>query len=262
MPRVGEVDEARALAVKGLDEYVPVTFSQVMVAGISSQGVGAEMVERTVSFVDLAGFTALTEAHGDLDAVDVLDRFTGLARESLSPHDELVKSIGDAVMLASPGPGAAVAALAGLWERCSEASGFLLPRGGAHHGPALSRDGDYFGSTVNLAARVAGRASGGQVLVTSAVADAARARGLQVTGLGPARLRNVAEPVMLFEIRLGAAGHSGLIDPVCRMRVEPETAAGWLCHEGQRFWFCSMPCVAAFAADPDRYLLPAGRQGV
>jgi len=50
--------------------------------------------------------------------VDLLDHFVGLARQSLSAGDELVKSIGDAVMLASPAPGAAVAALAGLWERC------------------------------------------------------------------------------------------------------------------------------------------------
>ena len=219
---------------------------------------GAEVVERTFSFVDLAGFTALTEAHGDLDAVELLDRFLGLARESLSAGDELVKSIGDAVMLASPGPGAAVAALAGLWERCAEASGFLLPRAGAHHGRAVSRDGDYIGATVNLAARVAGHAGGGQLMVTSAVARAARASGLDVAELGPRRLRNLPEPVELFEIRLGASEPSGTIDPVCRMRVEPRFAAGSLCHAGQRFWFCSMPCAAAFAADPNRYLIPAG----
>jgi class 3 adenylate cyclase/YHS domain-containing protein len=220
------------------------------------------MVELTFSFVDLAGFTALTEAHGDLDAVDLLDRFIGLARDSLSVGDELVKSIGDAVMLASPGPGAAVAALAGLWERCSETSGFLLPRAGAHHGPAISRDGDYLGATVNLAARVTAHASGGQVLVTSAVAIAARAAGFEVAELGAHWLRNLAAPIELFEIRLGASQPSDAIDPVCRMRVEPKLAAGSLCHEGQRFWFCSMPCVAAFAANPSRYLISAGRRAV
>jgi class 3 adenylate cyclase/YHS domain-containing protein len=224
--------------------------------------VGAETVERTFTFVDLAGFTALTEAHGDLDAVDLLDRFISLARESLSAGDELVKSIGDAVMLASPGPGAAVAALAGLWERCSETSGFLLPRAGAHHGPAISRDGDYLGGTVNLAARVAGHAGGGQVLVTSAVALAARATGLEVAELGSRRLRNMVTPVELFEVRFGTCEPSDAIDPVCRMRVGPELAAGSLCHEGQRFWFCSLSCVAAFAADPSRYLMAAGREGV
>lgn len=217
----------------------------------------AERVERTFSFVDLAGFSALTEAHGDLDAVDLLDRFVIIARESLSAHDELVKTIGDAVMLASPEPGAAVAMLDRLWERCGEMSGFLLPRGGAHHGPAVSRDGDYFGGTVNLAARVAGQAGAGHVLVTSAVATAARAKGIAVAELGRHRLHNIAEPVELFEIRLGTSGHPGTIDPVCRMRVEPEFAAGSLLHVGQRFWFCSLSCVSAFATDPDRYLLPA-----
>src|SRR5690348_5138582 len=152
------------------------------------------MADRTFSFVDLAGFTALTEAHGDLDAVDLIDRFTGLVRASLSAEDELVKAIGDAVMLASPRPAAAVAVLAGLWERCSETSGFLLPRAGAHHGPAVGRDGDYLGATVNLAARVAGHAGGGQVLVTSAVAGTAKGSGLDVAELGPHRLYNVSEP--------------------------------------------------------------------
>src|SRR5262249_44943725 len=202
-------------------------------------------------------FSALTEAHGDLDAVDLLDRFIGLAREALSAGDELVKSIGDAVMLASPGPAAAVAALAGLWERCSETSGFLLPRAGAHHGPAISRDGDYLGATVNLAARVAGHAGGGQILVTSGVARAASDTGFEVARLGPHRLHNVTAPVELFEIRFDASDPPGTIDPVCRMRVEPHLAAGALCHEGQRFWVCSMPCAAAFAADPGRYLIPA-----
>ena len=154
-----------------------------------------------------------------------------------------------------------MAALAGLWGRCSETSGLLLPRAGAHHGSAISRDGDYLGGTVNLAARVTGHAGGGQILVTSAVAIAARASGFEVAELGPHRLRNVAGSVELFEIRFGSSEPSDTIDPVCRMRVEPELAAGSLCHEGQRFWFCSIACVAAFAADPGRYLISAGREG-
>jgi class 3 adenylate cyclase/YHS domain-containing protein len=219
--------------------------------------VGAETVERTFCFVDLAGFTALTEAHGDLDAVDLLDRFAGLTRQSLSPGDELVKMIGDAVMLTSLSPAAGIAVLASLLERCSEANGFPLLRAGAHHGPAVRRGGDYLGATVNLAARVAGHAGGGQVLATSAVADAARRRGIEVAGLGSRRLRNLAQPVELFEIRLGGHERSSAIDPVCRMRVEPEHAPGSLSHAGQRFWFCSVACVAAFAADPDRYIVAA-----
>ncbi len=221
-----------------------------------------ETVERTFCFVDLAGFTALTEAHGDLDAVDVIERFVGLTRELLSTGDELVKSIGDAVMLTSPCPEAALAVLARLWERCAALSGFPLARAGAHHGPAVSRDGDYLGGAVNLAARVAGHAGGAQALATSAVAVTARASGIEVAELGPHKLRNLAEPVELFEICLGSGNPPDTIDPVCRMRVEREYTAGSLCHVGQRFWFCSMSCVAAFATDPDRYLGAGGREEV
>ena len=212
-----------------------------------------ETVQRTFCFVDLAGFSALTEAHGDLDAVGLLDRFLGLVRQSLSDHDEFVKTIGDAVMVASVGPEVAVTLLAAIWGRSGDEGEFPLLRAGVHHGPAVSRDGDYFGAAVNLAARVASHASRGQVLTTREIAGAARLRGFEVVELGPHRLRNLAEPVELFDICLGANEPSDAIDPVCRMRVEPAFAAGSLRHDGQRFWFCSMKCVAVFAADPGLY---------
>src|SRR5262249_54396791 len=107
-----------------------------------------------------------------------------------------------------------------------------LPRAGAHHGPAISRDGDYLGATVNLAARVAGHAGGGQILVTSGVARAASDTGFEVARLGPHRLHNVTAPVELFEIRFDASDPPGTIDPVCRMRVEPHLAAGRCAMKG------------------------------
>jgi class 3 adenylate cyclase/YHS domain-containing protein len=210
-------------------------------------------VERTFYFVDLAGFTALTEAHGDADAVVLIDRFVSIGLESLSAGDEMVKSIGDAVMLASPTPQAAVRVLEHLWERCAEARGFPLPSAGAHHGSAIDRGGDYLGAAVNLAARVADHAGGGEVLATAEVAAAARDRGHEVLGLGAHRFRNLAEPVELYQINLGSGDRLDVIDPVCRMRVDPERAEGSIVHAGRRFWFCSLPCVGVFAANPDRY---------
>ena len=221
---------------------------------------GAETVERTFSFVDLAGFTALTEAHGDLDAVDLLDSFISLVHESPSAGDELVKSIGDAVMLASRGPSGRgrLGRAMGTMQRDIRASSspcWCASRFGDQPGRRLSRR---HGQPSRPGDRTPG---GGQILVTSAVAIAARASGLEVAELGPHRLRNIAAPVTLFEIRFSTSEPSDAIDPVCRMRVEPELAAGSLSHDGQRFWFCSLSCVAAFAADPGRYLIVAGREG-
>ena len=156
-----------------------------------TEPVATSNVDVTFAFVDLAGFTALTEAHGDAEAVGLLDRFVAMSADSLGPGDRLVKSIGDAVMLAFSGPTAAVVGMGRLF---SGLAGTDLPaaRAGIHHGSAIEREGDYLGASVNLTARVAGQAHGGQVLATLDVAAAARDMGVSVRDLGHLELQNVA----------------------------------------------------------------------
>jgi adenylate cyclase len=217
----------------------------------------APHLDRTFAFVDLSGFTALTEAHGDTEAVATLARFRQLGRDALGPGDVLVKTVGDEAMLAFEHPGAAVAALRRLYEAALDDESLPLLRGGAHHGPAVVDGDDFFGASVNLAARVAGHAQAGQLLVTTAVAFAARDAGEVVTHLGTVRLRNIAEPVDLYEIELDPHPDTA-VDPVCAMKV-PTTgpAAIRLHHAGRDVWFCGLPCVARYAAAPDRYVTSA-----
>jgi class 3 adenylate cyclase len=219
-----------------------------------------DTVEATFGFVDLAGFTALTEAHGDEQAVSLLDRFAAIAEASLGPRDRLVKTIGDAVMVAFADPDAALDGTARLFEACLAEAGMPVPRAGLHHGEAIERDDDFFGATVNLAARVAGQAYGGQVLATAPVADTARQRGIHVVDLGSFTLRNLAVPVELFELGLCPASAGTTIDPVCRMQVPRTAAAGRLRHHDTDYWFCSLECAASFAADPSRFVedIPTG----
>jgi adenylate cyclase len=199
----------------------------------------AEPVERTFAFVDLAGFTALTEAHGDATAVDLVGRFVALAAEAVEGRGEVVKSIGDAVMLSFGDPANALAATRLLLKWSQGSDGFPMLRAGLHDGPALSRSGDWFGATVNLA--------------TARIAESARDQGLGVVGLGSVELRNVPRPVELFEISLLAPAPPPPVDPVCRMALDRERAPGWLRHNDHDFWFCSIECAAAFALAPDRY---------
>lgn len=215
-----------------------------------------EQPGRTVAFVDLAGFTALTETHGDIVAADLAEHLNALAQAALGPSDRVVKTIGDAVMLAAPDPAAGITVVRRLLEACYETAGFPVARAGLHHGPVVERGLDLYGNTVNLAARVTGQANGGQVLATSAVAECARSIGIQVGNLGSFALRNVAVPVELFELALYAPPVGGAVDPVCRMHVERATAAGRLRHEGVNYWFCSLECAAKFSESPQRY---AGR---
>lgn len=213
----------------------------------------AEQTSQTIAFVDLAGFTALTEAHGDELAADVAERLSGLARSALGPADRLVKTIGDAVMIASLEPRSAIEVVGKILQGCYSASGCPLARAGLHHGPVVRRGADLFGNAVNLAARVTGQATGGQVLSTAVVAKQARGAGIEVNNLGSFALRNLAEPVELFELVVHAPLAGGAVDPVCRMHVERATAAGRLRHAGINYWFCSLRCVAAFTAHPARY---------
>lgn len=209
--------------------------------------------QRTFSFIDLAGFTAVTEVHGDEEAVALLDRFVSLVQGALGDGDHLVKTIGDAAMVTSEAPERALALAEKLFTACLHEHDFPVPRAGLHHGAAIARDGDWFGATVNLAARVAAQAHGGQVLATHDVADAARSRRLDVVDLGEFDLRNVSEPVHLWEVLVTPPHDAAGFDPVCRMRVVRDRAAGRLRHAGVDYWFCSLDCAGQFAVDPERF---------
>jgi class 3 adenylate cyclase len=212
-----------------------------------------DMPERCVAFVDLAGFTALTETHGDHDAADLAVRFASLSVGALGVGQRVVKTIGDAVMLEAPDPVAGVALVSRICERADAEDLFPVLRAGLHHGPVVERDGDLFGATVNLAARVAAHAAGEQVLATAVVADAVGLAGGSVRSVGDVSLRNMAEPVELWEVELGHERHDRVVDPVCRMAIDRSKAAGRLADRGRKYWFCSLTCAGKFAAAPDRY---------
>ena len=221
--------------------------------------------ERTFAFVDLAGFTALTEAHGDAEALDAVRAFRQRALACLGDETHLVKTIGDALMLAFPDPETAVGALCRVLEReLSDPHHNLLPRAGAHHGTAITEDGDYVGAAVNLASRVAGVARGGQIVATTDVAVAARAESRVVTYLGPTALRNITGSIDLWEIHVLATDLPSVFDPVCSMRVPTEgpdvVSLAW---EGRRAWFCGLACAGRFAAAPQDFVdrLEPGGQG-
>lgn len=207
-------------------------------------------VERTVAFVDLAGFTALTETHGDEDAAELAERFAQLARAALLPGERVVKTIGDAVMLDAPDPASGVRLVGRICAATDAESTFPIVRSGIHHGPVVSRGDDLFGATVNVASRATAHAGGGQVLGTAAVAERA---GVPVLSIGTVAFRNMAEPFELFELEPCPSPHARIVDPVCRMALNLEDAAGRLTHNDHDHWFCSLTCIGAFADNPDRY---------
>jgi adenylate cyclase len=214
--------------------------------------------DATFLFADIAGFTALTEAHGDEDAATLAAEFCHDVRDVLPDYDgEHVKNIGDALMLRIPRPAAAVELGLCITHELMRAHGCPSVRVGLHHGPAVAREGDYYGAAVNLAARVSGAASANEVLTTRPTADlAGEIEGVTYEPRGRRALRHIHEPVELVAaVREGEGAASALpVDPVCRMAVDPEHAAGQLVHRDETYWFCSLDCAAVFAQAPDGYL--------
>ena len=214
-------------------------------------------VSATFLFADIAGFTALTEAHGDEQAAELVSEFCAAVRQELpASGGTQVKTIGDALMLSIPDPLAAV--LLGLRITTELMLGHGAPavRVGLHHGRAVERFGDYFGAAVNLAARVSGEAKGGEVLLTASTAALApEPEGILYDPRGRRELRNVREPVELFAAVRTSGPRSGDLprDPVCRMAVDPDRSAGRLVYEQTTYFFCSLACAGEFARQPERF---------
>jgi adenylate cyclase len=221
--------------------------------------------EWTFAFVDLAGFTALTEAHGDETAATQAVKFYELTRQALVGTSHLVKQIGDAVLIAADEPAEAVETVRSLMTAVEEEANFPLIRAGLHTGSAIrsvndQNAPDYLGSGVNVAARVAGQATSRQILLTETVAKALDDAKWPLRHLGPTRFRNVPLPIELYELIVREVP-GGDIDPVCRMHVAPGAVRASLRHADHEYVFCSLDCVAAFAANPDNYVPLLGGRG-
>lgn len=230
-----------------------------MIATMSPEaGPGSDTtLTTTFVFADIAGFTALTEAHGDLEAADLVARFSAAVRDELPSCDGVhIKTIGDALMLHIPDPGAAVLFALRITHELMRRHGSPAIRVGLHHGVAIRREGDFFGATVNLAARVSSVAAGNEVLITGeTAARVPELDGVLFESRGRHELRNVSRPVELFAaVRLGEDGRAALAtDPVCRMAVDPAEAPGRVMYDGEVYFFCSLTCVGAFARHPERF---------
>jgi adenylate cyclase len=152
-------------------------------------------------FLDLAGYTRLTEEQGDQAAAELAGSLAVLVERSSRAHGGTpVKWLGDGVMLhfRDP-PGAVEAALAMVGE--VPQAGLPPAHVGVAAGPVVVQGGDYFGRTVNLASRVAGRAHAGQVLVTAGVAEAPAPDGVSYADLGDLQLKGFSAPVHVLEAR-------------------------------------------------------------
>jgi adenylate cyclase len=170
-----------------------------MEADFGSMAGDLGQVTIALCFIDITGFTRFTEEEGDLEALDLVERFVETVESTLPPEATIVKTIGDEVMVVSPDAASLTEWAAGFLGRFPERP---QPRVGIHCGEAVYRDGDYFGGQVNLAHRVVSSAQAGELLVTDRVVEAIEDRdGLAFDPIGEVSLKGFPVPTPLFVVR-------------------------------------------------------------
>jgi adenylate cyclase len=215
--RAAEPDERRRTlaAASSFDRLLPV--ADTLLAGVHRRWVEREtaqiavrtaesgpaaallrgVAEVSILFCDLKDFTAFSNRQGDGAAVNIIDRFAGTVMEERGEQAGLTKLLGDGFMLVYPEPQPAVEAGRRIIKRMRAPDQPGI-HASLHHGPAVPREGDYFGRAVNLAARLLALAERDELLATTPVAE--RCSGLHWEHCGSERFRGFSDEVQVYRL--------------------------------------------------------------
>ncbi|NIQ39744.1 MAG: YHS domain-containing protein [Proteobacteria bacterium] len=209
-----------------------------------------------VLVADLSGYYALTEAHGSVSAATIVTRYVEIVKGTLFPGTRLAERVGDEVVIVGDDVVSILETAIKLRDAIEREPYFLAIHAGIHVGSILKQAGQYFGTALNLASRVASYARGDQVLCTEkVVALAGNLEDMEFHDLGPIRFKNIPEPVVVFEVvSEGQEGGAKLFDPVCHMQVSQDIAPARLPFGDKTYYFCSFACAKIFTEHPDRYV--------
>jgi class 3 adenylate cyclase len=170
---------------------------------ILSQSGHRQHIERppAMCFLDITGYTRLTQERGDTAAAELAEQLTRVVHRSTAQHGgRPVKWLGDGVMCYFPDPAPGVLAALDMADGVTDV-GLPPAHVGLHAGPVILQGGDYFGQTVNIASRIAEYARPGEVLVSQAVVDASEKAPLSFTDIGEVELKGVSGAMHLHAAR-------------------------------------------------------------
>lgn len=174
----------------------------VITQGERRAGASSDAPVVTAGFADLCGFTRLGETLPVGDLGKLASRLAALAADLIEPPVVLVKTIGDAVMMVSDEPEPLLATTLKLVDLAAdEGDGFPDLKGGLAHGPAVPRAGDWYGHTINLAARITQVARASSVLTSTEVKDEVGDEAFSWSFAGERRLKGIEGGVKLFRAR-------------------------------------------------------------
>jgi class 3 adenylate cyclase len=197
-----------------------------------------------ILMADLSGYSALTETHGSVTAADLIDKYISLAENCLVGDCILHQQTGDEIMFISDSSDVMLATAKQLAANTAKVEYFLQVHGGLHYGPVLKRGTNYFGSTVNLTARIAAKAVAGTFYCSAEFKNSITDKSICIfQPRGNHSLKNINEEKELFELDIDKMS-ANFIDPVCRMLIlQPANAFR---HPNEEIYFCSPQCLTVY----------------
>ena len=201
-PALSRVSDQAVLALYHAQQRQ--TWSVNIIAGFANALMQAGLHTRqehppAMCFLDITGYTRLTQEQGDSAAAALAERVGRLVqRAAVARGGRAVKWLGDGVMLFFPEPGGGVLAALDIVEQVAEA-GLPPAHVGLHAGPVLFQEGDYYGQTVNIAARIGEYARPAEVLVSQAVVDVVDDEAVQFRQIGAIELKGVGDVISLHQ---------------------------------------------------------------
>ena len=204
-------------------------------------------MESTIAILiaDLSGYTALTETHGAIAAANLIEKYTKIVTNSLVGDSVLHQTTGDEVLIVSSSADQLAATAILMMQHAGGEENFLQVHGGMHYGKILHRNNNYFGTTINLASRIAGKATPGKFWCSAEYMNALADKsllGFEAKGLH--EFKNLSGKKELFEVKIDITKPFH-VDPVCRMVIYNTTKA--LAHPEESVYFCSEHCFQKYA---------------
>jgi adenylate cyclase len=193
-----------------------------------------------VLIADLAGYTALTETHGASAAADIIDKYIEMVKDSLVGDSHFHERTGDEVMIVSSSADHLLDTARNLLQYTSGANNFLQLHGGLHFGKLLKRNNHYFGTALNLTARIAQKARPGSFWCSREYVDALHhATPFTFHSKGKQDFKNISEEHEVYELISGNQTQF-YIDPICKMQIDhkrmaiphPDRSNIFFCHQG------------------------------
>lgn len=207
-------------------------------------------------FLDLSGYTALTDVHGGQEAAKVVHRLMQIVDDVLTDDVVFEERVGDEIILSTKNGEQLLQTALKLKATLSKEGNYPSFHAALHYGKIFRQAGGIFGTAINLTSRIVGHAKSTQILCSKAfLLNIEKPEYIYYEKQGKLKFKNLMSLVEVFEITSSQfVSYNKKIDPVCKMTLFIDEKTLKSEFENKKYYFCSNKCKDYFEKFPDRFI--------